>query len=94
LTIASSLTTLRVYNARYGDEVKRLKGRAFWLLLIVAWLGIGIFMTVIEEYFFAGISYVIAAFYVFLELWLWRRSKRLQKAAGQPDRQDTPVGQA
>jgi hypothetical protein len=62
--------------------------------LIVAWLGIGIVMTVIEEYLFAATSYVIAIFYICLELWLWRRSKRLEKAGGEPGRQDTPAGSA
>lgn len=94
MTIDSGSTTLRPQIIRSGDRVKRLRARAIWLLLIVAWLAIGIVMTVIEEYFFAGTSYLIAAFYICLEFWLWRRSKRLQKAAGEIDRQDTPAGSA
>lgn len=74
--------------------MKRLKSRPLWLLLIVAWLGIGIVMTVVESYFFAAISYIIATFYILLELWLWRRSKRAQKAVDEIDGQDTSARRA
>lgn len=74
--------------------MRRLGSRAVWRLLIVAWLGIGILMTVLGEWVFAGISYLIAAFYICLEVWLWRRSRRLQRAGGEPGRKDTPAGSA
>lgn len=72
-----------------GSGVKALRKRLAWRLLVLAWLGIGVVMTVLGEWVFAGTSYVIAVFYVCLELWLWRRNKRLAEAAG---KQDTTAG--
>ncbi len=72
--------------------MKMLGKRAVWRLLIVAWLGIGIVMTVLGEWVFAGTSYVIAVFYICLEVWLWRRSKRVGQATGDAGGQDTPAG--
>jgi len=68
--------------------VKRLKERAFWVLLIVAWLAIGVLMTVLESYIFAAVGYVIAVFYIVMEVWLWRRITRAQKAVGESKKQD------
>ena len=74
--------------------MKALRKRVAWRLLVAAWLGIGIFMTVLEEWVFAGTGYLIAAFYLCLELYLWRRSKRLEEVTGDAGGQDTPAGSA
>jgi hypothetical protein len=68
--------------------VKRLKERAFWVLLIVAWLALAVVMTVRAAYIFAAVGYVIAAFYLVMELWLWRRTMRAQKAVDESKKQD------
>ena len=68
--------------------VKRLKERAFWALLIAAWLAIAVLMTVRESYIFAAVGYVIAVFYIVMELWLWRRTTRAQKAVDASRKQD------
>jgi uncharacterized protein (DUF58 family) len=68
--------------------VKRLKERAFWVLLIVAWLALAVVMTVRAAYIFAAVGYVIAAFYIVMELWLWRRTTRAQKAVDESKKQD------
>ena len=74
--------------------MKALRKRVFWRLLILAWLAIGIFMTVLEEWVFAGTSYLIAVFYICLELWLWRRGRKLEKATGDSGGQDAAAGSA
>lgn len=94
MTIGIGSTTLRQRRIGGGERVKALRRRVFWRLLIVAWLGIGIFMTVLEEWVFAGTSYLIAVFYICLELWLWRRAKRLGETTGNAGGQDTPAGSA
>lgn len=71
-----------------------LRKRAVWRLLIVAWLAIGILMTVLEEWVFAGTSYLIGVFYICLELWLWRRGKKLEKATSDAGGRDAPAGSA
>ncbi len=60
--------------------VKRARQRAFWWLLVVAWTALGIVMAVRTEYVFAGVSFAIAAFYVGIELWLWRRQRKFEQA--------------
>ncbi len=72
--------------------MKRMRQRAFWLLLIVAWTALGIVMTVRADYIFAGISFVIAVFYVGVEIWLWRRQKRFEQAMAEMKKdQDIPL---
>lgn len=68
--------------------VKRLKERAFWVLLIMAWLAIGVLMTVRASYIFAAVGYVIAFFYIVMEVWLWRRITRAQKAVDESKKQN------
>ena len=68
--------------------VKRLKARAFWVLLIVAWFALAVVMTVREAYIFAAVGYVIALFYIVMEVWLWMRTTRAQKAVDESKKQD------
>ncbi|MCX5990806.1 MAG: hypothetical protein NTZ04_00490 [Chloroflexi bacterium] len=68
--------------------VKRLRERAFWVLLIMAWLAIGVLMTVRASYIFAAVGYVIAFFYIVMEVWLWRRITRAQKAVDESKKQN------
>ncbi len=68
--------------------VKRLKERAFWVLLIMAWLAIGVLMTVRASYIFAAVGYAIAFFYIVMEVWLWRRITRAQKAVDESKKQN------
>ena len=68
--------------------VKRLKERAFWVLLIMAWLAIGVLMTVRASPIFAAVGYVIAFFYIVMEVWLWRRITRAQKAVDESKKQN------
>lgn len=60
--------------------IKRARQRAFWWLLTVAWMALGIVMAVRSEYVFAGVSFAITAFYVGIELWLWRRQRKFEQA--------------
>lgn len=49
---------------------------------MVAWLAIGTVMAVWGEYIFAGVAYLIAAFYLGREIWWWSRQKRFEQATG------------
>jgi hypothetical protein len=60
--------------------VKQLRQRIFWILLMVAWLALGIVMTVWESYIFAGVAYLIAAFYLGREIWWGSRRRQFQQA--------------
>lgn len=60
--------------------MKYLRRRVFWIGLMVAWLALGIVMTVWESYIFAAVAYIIAAFYLGREIWWWSRHRRFEQA--------------
>jgi Flp pilus assembly protein TadB len=68
-------------------EAQRKSANTFRLVMLVAWLIAAIWMTVVEQYGFAGLAYFMVALHIWIEVRRIRRERRFKTAAAEQNGQ-------